>query len=67
MPIDDTIRPVNNIHFAEVWLAIKTQPMVAKGEDNIKVFFRPIHPDIKPPIGEKIMTKNRSMEANHDA
>ena len=67
MPMDDTIRPVNNIHSADVWLAIRTQPMIAKGEDNIKVFFLPIHPDIKPPIGEKIITKNKSMEANHEA
>ena len=61
------IRPVNNIHSAEVWWAIMTQPMITKGDDIIRIFLRPIQPDIKPPMGEKIMTKNKSMEANHDA
>ena len=41
--------------------------MITKGEQDIKIFFRPINPDIKPPMGEKIMAKNRSIEANHDA
>ena len=62
-----TIRPVNSIHPAKVWLAIRTQPMITKGDDSISIFFRPIHPDIKPPMGEKIINKNRSMDANQDA
>ena len=64
--MDDKKRPENNIH-SDVWLAIITQPMTATGEKATMIFFRPSHPDNKPPIGAKIMHKNKSMDANQDA
>ena len=66
MAIDDNKRPENNIH-SVVWLAIRTQPMTAKGEKAIMIFFRPSHPDNKPPTGAKIMHENKSKDANQDA
>ena len=66
MAIDVNNRPENNIH-SVVWLAIRTQPTTAKGENPIMIFLRPSHPDNKPPTGAKIMHENKSNDANQDA
>ena len=57
--------PMNKVEVDED-IAIKNHPNAAKGEHITINFFLPIHPEINPPNGPKIVKQKKSKEANQD-
>ena len=57
--------PTNKVN-VEVDNAIKSHPNAANGEQTIIILFLPIHPEISPPTGVKMVSKKKSKDANQD-
>ena len=57
--------PANKVEVDED-IAIKNHPNAAIGEHTMIIFFVPIHPEMIPPNGVKIVKQKHSKEANQD-
>ena len=58
-------RPANRVNVDEE-RPINIQPSDVKGGITKNMVFRPVKPEINPPIGAKIVKLKKSKEANHD-
>ena len=57
--------PANKVRL-ELDKAIKSHPNAANGEQKIIILFLPIHPEMSPPTGVKMVSKKKSRDANQD-